>query len=188
MPRSTARRLYGAGDGAARNRCQSRAKVYIDSMKPMLPFVIGCVVCALTIAALTGYFSLPPDNPGAGGAVSGSTGDSPAGVAGRDARGIVDLPSPADASTPIRTATFTGMLERVDTGCFADGECYVIVDGRHVTAIMGWNGSTVGRVIGVEGFGDLESKLGQPVQVFARQLDDGSFTLYGDEAYFIKVP
>jgi hypothetical protein len=187
MPRSAARRWYGAGDGAAHNRCRSRARVYIDSMKAMLPFVVGCVVCALTIAALTGYFRTPPDKPGAGSAVSGSTRDSPSGVARGDQRGVADLPSPADASTPIRTATFTGTLERVDTGCFADGECYVIVDRRHVTAITGWNGSTVGRVIGVEGFGDLELKLGQQVQVFARQLDDGRFTLYGDEGYFIKV-
>jgi|APDOM4702015159_1054818.scaffolds.fasta_scaffold253567_1 hypothetical protein len=56
-----------------------------------------------------------------------------------------------------------------------------------IIVIIGWNGSTVGRLIGVEGFADLESRVGQRVEVFARQLDDGRFTLYGDAAYFIKA-
>lgn len=85
------------------------------------------------------------------------------------------------------TATFSGTLEAVNTGCFADGECFITVDGKHVTAIMGWSQETVGSVIGVQGFGDLEAYLGKRVEVSAQDLGDGKYTLYGNESYYIKV-
>lgn len=87
----------------------------------------------------------------------------------------------------LKVANFSGILEEVNTGCFADGECYVVVDGKHITAIMGWSQETVGSVIGVEGFGDLESKIGSEVEVYAKDTGDGKYSLYGSEGFYIKV-
>ncbi len=87
----------------------------------------------------------------------------------------------------IKADMFTGTLEAVDTGCFADGECYVEVDGKHVTAIMGWSQETVGTVQGVESFGDLEKYVGKKVEVYAHVREDGTYTLYGSEGFYIKL-
>lgn len=89
--------------------------------------------------------------------------------------------------TKLKADTFVGTLEKVDVGCFADGECYVEVDGKHVTALMGWSQNTVGSVIGVEGFGDLESHIGEKVEVYAQDNSDGTYTLYGSEGFYIKL-
>jgi hypothetical protein len=87
----------------------------------------------------------------------------------------------------LKADTFTGTLTKVDTGCFADGECYVEVDGKKVTALLGFNRNEVGRVIGVEGFGDLESSIGKEVEVYAQDNSDGTYTLYGSAGFYIKV-
>lgn len=86
-----------------------------------------------------------------------------------------------------KVVTFTGTLEAVNTGCFADGECFITVDGKHVTALAGWSQDTVGALIGVEGFGDFEQYLGMQVEVSAVEVEKGKYTLYGSEAYYIKV-
>jgi hypothetical protein len=82
--------------------------------------------------------------------------------------------------------TFSGELETVDTGCFADGECFVVVDGKKVTALTGWSQTTVGSVQGVEGFGDLEAYIGKAVEVKAHKREDGTYTLYGSTDFYIK--
>ena len=87
----------------------------------------------------------------------------------------------------LKADTFTGTLTKVDTGCFSDGECFIEVDGKHVTAIMGFSRDTVGKVIGVEGFGDLEQYIGKKVEVYAQVNPDGTYTLYGSEGFYIKV-
>jgi len=87
----------------------------------------------------------------------------------------------------LKVINFTGKLEEVDTGCFADGECYVVVDGKHITALMGWSRETVGSVQGVEGFGDLTSHIGKQVEVYAQDMGDGTYTLYGSEGFYIKL-
>jgi len=87
----------------------------------------------------------------------------------------------------IKADTFTGRLEEVNTGCFADGECYVVVDGNHVTTIMGWSQETVGSVQGVEGFGDLENYIGTEVEVYAQVNPDGTYTLYGSEGFYLEL-
>ncbi len=87
----------------------------------------------------------------------------------------------------LKVANFSGKLEEVNTGCFADAECYVVVDGKHVTAIMGWSQETVGTVQGVEGFGDLENYIGKEVEVYAQDTSDGKYTLYGSEGFYIKL-
>jgi hypothetical protein len=87
----------------------------------------------------------------------------------------------------LAAASFTGKLEEVNTGCFADAECYVVVDGKHVTTTMGWSQEIVGAVLGVEGFGDLENHIGKLVRVYAQDKGDGTYTLYGSESFYVKL-
>ena len=93
----------------------------------------------------------------------------------------------APTSGKLKVGNFTGTLTKVDTGCFADGECYVEVDGKKVTALLGFNRDEVGSVIGVDGFGDLEGYIGKPVEVYAQDNSDGTYTLYGSQGFYIKV-
>jgi heat shock protein HslJ len=86
----------------------------------------------------------------------------------------------------LKADTFTGTLERVDTGCFADGECYIVVDGKHVTALQGWSQETVGSVMTDDGFGGLEKYIGKQVEVYAQVTGEGEYTLYGSEGFYIK--
>lgn len=94
---------------------------------------------------------------------------------------------PPASTGKIKADMFTGKLEKVDTGCFADGECFVEVDGKHVTVLMGWSRDTVGSVKGVDGFGDLENYIGKKVEVYAQEKVDGTYTLYGSEGFYVKV-
>lgn len=82
--------------------------------------------------------------------------------------------------------TFTGTLEEVNTGCFADGECFVVVDGKHVTVLMGWSKDLVGNVLGAEGIGALENHIGSEVEVYAHN-NNGAYTLYGSDDFYVKV-
>ncbi|HSR89259.1 MAG TPA: hypothetical protein VLK22_02550 [Candidatus Udaeobacter sp.] len=87
----------------------------------------------------------------------------------------------------LKVANFSGKLEKVDTGCFADGECFVQVDGKHITTLLGFNRDTVGSVQGVENFGSLQEIIGKEVNVYAQDKGDGTFTLYGNKDFYIKV-
>lgn len=87
----------------------------------------------------------------------------------------------------LKADTFKGKLEEVNTGCFADGECFVAVNGKHITTLLGRKSGEVGSVVGVEGFGDLENFIGEEVEVYAQDLSDGTFTLYGSEGFYIKL-
>ncbi len=94
-------------------------------------------------------------------------------------------PSPtANTSNP---ATFTGTLEAIDTGCFADGVCSATVDGKVVVVMIGWNRDAVGQIIGVDSIGDLETVIGKTVEVYAAPTDDGGYTLIGSSEYYIKL-
>jgi len=97
--------------------------------------------------------------------------------------------SDAETGGKLKADVFTGKLEKVDTGCFADGECYIVVDGKRVTALTGMriNPQPVGSVQGVEGFGDLESHIGSEVEVYAQVNPDNTYTLYGSEGFYIKL-
>jgi hypothetical protein len=101
--------------------------------------------------------------------------------------GRIAQPAPSAPVGKLKAANFTGTLQKVDTGCFADGECYMEVDGKHITTLRGWSQDTVGQVLGVEGFGDLEAHIGAKVEVYAQDLSDGTYTLYGSEGFYIKL-
>lgn len=104
-----------------------------------------------------------------------------------DAARVAAPKATSSAPAKLKALTFTGTLQSVDTGCFSDGECFVIVDGKHVTAIRGWSQDVVGTVEGVAGFGDLEQKIGQKVEVYAHDMGDGTYSLYGSAGFYIKV-
>jgi hypothetical protein len=84
-------------------------------------------------------------------------------------------------------ATFTGTLQKIDTGCFADGECFAEVDGKHVTVLRGWSQEPVGTIQGMVSFADLEKSIGKKVEVYAQDLGQGAYTLYGNQAFYIKL-
>lgn len=87
----------------------------------------------------------------------------------------------------LKAATFSGKLEEVNTGCFADAECFVVVNGKHVTTTIGWSRDTVGSIQGVPSFGDLEAHIGEEVEVYAQDKGDGTYTLYGSEGFYVKL-
>jgi hypothetical protein len=100
--------------------------------------------------------------------------------------GEVNNPINIDISK-LKVATFAGKLEEVNTGCFADGECYVVVGGKKVTVLMGWSREIVGTIIGAGSIGDLEYFLDEQVEVYAQELSSGDFTLYDNDSFYIKV-
>lgn len=89
----------------------------------------------------------------------------------------------ASAPTAEDTGRFEGVLQEVNTGCYADGECYVVVDGKHITTLMGWSRDTVGSA----DYDALTEAIGAPVEVYALPKEDGTYTLYGNEAYYVRV-
>lgn len=86
----------------------------------------------------------------------------------------------------LKTAKFSGKLEQVNVGCFVDGECYVVVDGKHVTTTLGWRQEVVGSVQGVESIGELEGFIGGDMEVYAQDKGDGTYTLYGSPNFYVK--
>jgi hypothetical protein len=101
----------------------------------------------------------------------------------------VTPPSTTQDQTPgkLKVANFTGKLQEVNTGCFADGECYIVVAGKHVTVLTGWSKEVVGSIQGVESVGDLESLIGRDVEVYAQDKGDGTYTLYGNAGFYAKL-
>jgi hypothetical protein len=81
----------------------------------------------------------------------------------------------------------TGKLTEVNTGCFSDGECYAIVDGKKVVLLIGWYQGKVGKILGADSIGDLENYIGESATVFAGKDDDGNFTLLGNESFYLQV-
>ncbi len=91
--------------------------------------------------------------------------------------------------TPVQDPEkFTGKLKEVNTGCFSDGECYIVVDSKHVTVLWGWTEETVGSIRNEEGgIGELEKHIGSSTMVYANKLSDGTYTLYGNAEYYVEL-
>lgn len=90
---------------------------------------------------------------------------------------------PTETGGKLKVANFEGTLEEVNTGCYADGECYVVVDGKHITTLMGWSRD----IVGVADFDELYESIGQTVEVYANDKGDGTFTLYGSESFYVRL-
>ena len=98
-------------------------------------------------------------------------------------------PTPAKPIGKLKVVNFTGILQEVNTGCFSDGECYVIVDGKHVTTAIGWSKVVVGDVLEgdtVSSISNLEKYIGKSVDVYAKDQGDGTYSLYGDQGFFVR--
>ena len=94
---------------------------------------------------------------------------------------------PAAGQDATADMTFTGTLEEVHEGCYVDAECYVVVDGKHVTVMMGWRNEVAGSVQGVSDFGALTGRLGAQMEVYARENGEDRYTLYGNKDFYIRV-
>jgi hypothetical protein len=82
---------------------------------------------------------------------------------------------------------FTGILEEVNAGCELFGECYVLVGGQYVTiGKEGDHKEQVGKIIGVDTLRDLEYHLGEQVEVYAADLHNDTYALFGSEGYYLK--
>jgi hypothetical protein len=98
-------------------------------------------------------------------------------------------PSPKPPVTPPQgiAPSITGKLTEVNTGCFSDGECYAVVGGKKVILLIGWYQGKVGKILGADSIGDLESYIGTEATVFAGQDDNGDYTLLGNESFYLQV-
>lgn len=79
-----------------------------------------------------------------------------------------------------KAVKFKGKFEKFYTGCYSDGECYAVVDGKKITTTIGWSREAVGK------FENTEIKKGTEVEVYASLKKDGTYSLYGSEKYYIK--
>ncbi|HYE23467.1 MAG TPA: peptidoglycan-binding domain-containing protein [Candidatus Paceibacterota bacterium] len=97
----------------------------------------------------------------------------------------------AVSTVSIHAPIFSGEIEAVDTGCFADGICSVTVDGKEVILLAGLriDPPPVGSLKGVESIGDLESMIGATAHVYATTTteSDADYTLYGSTDYYVEV-
>lgn len=135
--------------------------------------IVGVVIALVVLGAGYWYVSQMP-SPAAGVQEESRLAGSP------------EAGEQGPAGEKIGADVFTGPLEEVNEGCYADGECYIVVDGRHVTVIMGWSQEIVGTLQGVDSFGDLNAHIGENVQVYAAKNGD-KYTLYGSEGFYVKL-
>lgn len=104
---------------------------------------------------------------------------------------VVSNPKPAKPvvlpNSSVNEEKFTGKISEVNVGCFADGECYAVVGGKHVTLTVGRKQEVLGSIVGADSIGDLEQYIGETATVYAAVNKDGTYTLYGDSAYYLSV-
>jgi hypothetical protein len=77
---------------------------------------------------------------------------------------------------------FVGTVESIDTGCYADGECSMRIDGRKVVWLRGWSRATWGHV---QQPPDVGTYVGKRVEVWCK-VEDDHCTLEGNAGYFIR--
>ena len=84
-----------------------------------------------------------------------------------------------------RDILFTGKIEAIDLGCWADGLCSMEVSGKEIVFGSGYSRSDWGKVTGI----DLQKSndyIGRGVEVYCRCLTK-SYTLEGNKNYYIKL-
>lgn len=77
---------------------------------------------------------------------------------------------------------FVGTVESIDTGCYADGECSMQVDGKKVVWLRGWSRATWGQV---QQPPDVGEYVGKKVEVWCK-VEEDHCTLEGNASYFIR--
>lgn len=109
--------------------------------------------------------------------------------------GSVTLPSPAQNSNSRQT--FSGPITQVDTSCNRDGTCRVQVNGAWIVTNLGGDPNLKmaasrgpkGSIILADGTrtGSIGiDQVGHEVEVSAKRLSNGTYTLYGSSDYYIK--
>ncbi|HEY0908463.1 MAG TPA: hypothetical protein VGE35_03900 [Candidatus Paceibacterota bacterium] len=100
-----------------------------------------------------------------------------------------DVAAPVAANTD--GAKFSGKITAVETGCYYDATCSVTIGGKKVIVTTGgrgpWQEKPVGRILGADSIGDLESRIGDRANVYATTTETGDYTLYGDTNFYIEV-
>jgi hypothetical protein len=84
------------------------------------------------------------------------------------------------------TEAFEGLVTSFSTGCYADGECSVSVDGKKVITTIGWSQETVGTLRGVPDLGEVEKHIGGRAKVYAKKVE-GGYSLYGSKDYYVEI-
>jgi hypothetical protein len=82
---------------------------------------------------------------------------------------------------------FDAPLQEVNTGCFADGECYIVAGGNHVTLLVGRYQGPLGQIIGTDSIGSLESYIGQTISIYAKKESVQTYTLLGNDNFYVMV-
>ena len=77
---------------------------------------------------------------------------------------------------------FVGTVESIDTGCYADGECSMRIDGRKVVWLRGWSRATWGQV---QQPPDVGEYVGKRAEVWCK-VEADHCTLEGNAAYYIR--
>lgn len=83
----------------------------------------------------------------------------------------------------LKVANFEGTLSEVNTGCYSDGECFVVVDGKHITTLRGWSRD----IVGTADLDALHNAIGKNVEVYAKDMGDGTYSLYGSEGFYVRL-
>ena len=100
------------------------------------------------------------------------------------------VPSSTDTTQGVK---FTGIITETNNGCWADGTCSIKVDNKWIVAEIGGlrppnsKPEIQGSLIGINFSQDTNKYIGKRVEVYAKQTDGDSFTIYGNESYYIKL-
>lgn len=99
-----------------------------------------------------------------------------------DAASPPSAPLPTNVTPAANELKFSGIVGKVDTGCYADGVCFMEVDGKRVIFGMGWSREDWGQVAPLE---PIENYVGKRVEVYCG-VRDGECSLIGNKAYYVR--
>ncbi|MBI2315249.1 hypothetical protein HYU93_04315 [Candidatus Daviesbacteria bacterium] len=101
--------------------------------------------------------------------------------------------APKSAVSNNEAARFTGMITETNNSCWVDGVCSVKIDSSWVEVERGglrppnMMGEPGGQLIGISFSSDTEKYIGQKAEFYGAKKDDGSFTIYGNSNYYLKL-
>ncbi len=99
------------------------------------------------------------------------------------------LPTMPSSDNKTDGVKFTGNIIETNNGCWSDGTCSIKVDDKWITTEIGGlrppnsKPEIRGRLMGI----NFSQDMGKRVEVYAKQIDDNYFTIYGNENYYIKL-
>lgn len=87
---------------------------------------------------------------------------------------------------PEGSTVFSGTVNEIDVGCYADGICKINVDGKWVEFGRGWYQGPSGQFIGFSNIDDISGKMVE-VRVLPAEFEGYDYTILGDERLYIKA-